>query len=79
MWVQPYFLTPIINHASCAEIMTHRAPQAPRDLRRGLLQAGIPFARALGGRLVAAIDGMRFVVPVPASAPTASTSAPSAA
>ena len=28
-------------------------------------QAGIPFARALGGGLVAAIDGMRFVVPVP--------------
>jgi len=44
-------------------------------------QAGIPFARALGGGLVAAIDGMRFVVPSPAStpAPTASTSAPSAA
>jgi Tn3 transposase DDE domain len=28
-------------------------------------QAGIGFARALGGRMVAAIDGMRFVVPVP--------------
>jgi hypothetical protein len=28
-------------------------------------QAGIPFARALGGGLVAAIDRMRFVVPVP--------------
>ncbi len=28
-------------------------------------RAGIPFARALGGGLVAAIDGMRFVVPVP--------------
>jgi len=28
-------------------------------------QAGIGFARALGGGLVAAIDGMRFVVPVP--------------
>ena len=28
-------------------------------------QAGIPFARALGGGMVAAIDGMRFVVPVP--------------
>ena len=28
-------------------------------------QADIPFARALGGGLVAAIDGMRFVVPVP--------------
>ena len=28
-------------------------------------QAGIPFAQALGGGLVAAIDGMRFVVPVP--------------
>jgi len=28
-------------------------------------QAGIGFARALGGGLVATIDGMRFVVPVP--------------
>ena len=28
-------------------------------------QAGIPFAQVLGGGLVAAIDGMRFVVPVP--------------
>ena len=28
-------------------------------------QAGIGFARALGGGMVAAIDGMRFVVPVP--------------
>ncbi|MDQ3642634.1 MAG: Tn3 family transposase [Actinomycetota bacterium] len=28
-------------------------------------QAGIAFARALGGGLVAAVDGMRFVVPVP--------------
>jgi TnpA family transposase len=28
-------------------------------------QAGIPFADTLGGGLVAAIDGMRFVVPVP--------------
>lgn len=28
-------------------------------------QAGIGFAQALGGGLVAAIDGMRFVVPVP--------------
>ena len=28
-------------------------------------QAGIAFAQALGGGLVAAIDGMRFVVPVP--------------
>ena len=28
-------------------------------------QAGIPFAQALGGGLVAAVDGMRFVVPVP--------------
>ena len=27
--------------------------------------AGIPFAQALGGGLVAAIDGMRFIVPVP--------------
>ena len=28
-------------------------------------QAGIGFAQALGGGMVAAIDGMRFVVPVP--------------
>jgi TnpA family transposase len=28
-------------------------------------QAGIAFAQALGGGLVAAVDGMRFVVPVP--------------
>jgi TnpA family transposase len=28
-------------------------------------QVGVPFAQALGGGLVAAIDGMRFVVPVP--------------
>lgn len=28
-------------------------------------QAGIPFAQALGSGLVAAVDGMRFVVPVP--------------
>lgn len=28
-------------------------------------QAGISFAQALGGGMVAAIDGMRFVVPVP--------------
>jgi len=27
-------------------------------------QAGIPFARLLGGGMVAAVDGMRFVVPV---------------
>ena len=44
-------------------------------------QAGISFARVLGGGLVAAIDGMRFVVPVPSvyARPTAGTSAPSAA
>jgi hypothetical protein len=28
-------------------------------------QAGIPLARALGGGLVAGIDGMRFIVPIP--------------
>jgi len=28
-------------------------------------QAGIPLARALGGGMVAGIDGMRFIVPVP--------------
>jgi len=30
-------------------------------------QAGIGFAQALGGGLVAAVDGMRFVVPVPSA------------
>lgn len=30
-------------------------------------QAGIGFRQALGGGLVAAIDGMRFVVPVPSA------------
>ncbi len=30
-------------------------------------QAGIGFAQALGGGMVAAIDGMRFVVPVPSA------------
>ena len=40
-------------------------------------QAVIPLARAWGGGMVAAVDGMRFVVPVPALllAPTASSSA----
>ena len=40
-------------------------------------QAGVPFARALGGGLVAAIDGMRFVVPVPSvyARPTSSFAA----
>jgi Tn3 transposase DDE domain len=28
-------------------------------------QAGIPLAQALGGGMVAGIDGMRFIVPVP--------------
>jgi hypothetical protein len=30
-------------------------------------QAGLPLAQAWGGGLVAAVDGMRFVVPVPAA------------
>ena len=30
-------------------------------------QAGIEFAQVLGGGLVAAIDGMRFIVPVPST------------
>ena len=44
-------------------------------------QAGIALARAWGGGLVAGIDGLRFVVPIPSIyAPrTASTSAPTAA
>ena len=41
-------------------------------------QAGIGFAQALGGGLVAAIDGMRFVVPIPSAyaRPTGSSSGP---
>ena len=41
-------------------------------------QAGIGFAQALGGGLVTAIDGMRFVVPSRAPTPgrTGSTSGP---
>ncbi|GAA2731470.1 Tn3-like element Tn3 family transposase [Actinocorallia aurantiaca] len=31
------------------------------------MQAGVPLAQAWGGGLVAAVDGMRFVVPVPAA------------
>ncbi|MFI6802953.1 Tn3 family transposase [Streptosporangium canum] len=44
-------------------------------------QARLPPAQAWGGGLVAAVDGMRFVVPArPRSpAPTASTSVPNAA
>lgn len=44
-------------------------------------QAGIGFAQALGGGLVAAIDGMRLVVPVPSAyaRPTRSTSDPNTA
>ena len=44
-------------------------------------QAGIPYAQALGGGMVAGIDGMRFVVPIPSiyDARTASTSVPTAA
>ena len=30
-------------------------------------QAGLPLAQAWGGGMVAAVDGMRFVVPVPAA------------
>jgi len=44
-------------------------------------QAGLPLAQAWGGGLVAAVDGMRFIVPVPppSPAPTASSSARGAA
>ncbi|WP_326830040.1 transposase [Streptosporangium sp. NBC_01810] len=31
------------------------------------MQANLPLAQAWGGGLVAAVDGMRFVVPVPAA------------
>ncbi|HLM88759.1 MAG TPA: Tn3 family transposase, partial [Streptosporangiaceae bacterium] len=45
----------------------HRPAEAFSKANAPLIeaQAGIPFAQALGGGLVAAIDGMRFVVPVP--------------
>ena len=57
MWVQPYLLTSIIDHASCAEIMTHRAPQAARDIRRGLLPLARPARATAGGRGVGAQEG----------------------
>ena len=40
---------------------TYAAANAPLIAK----QAEIPFAQALGGGLVAAVDGMRFVVPIP--------------
>jgi TnpA family transposase len=40
---------------------TYSAANAPLIAK----QAEIPFAQALGGGLVAAVDGMRFVVPIP--------------
>ncbi len=42
---------------------TRAAANAPLVER----QAGLPLAQAWGGGLVAAVDGMRFVVPVPAA------------
>jgi hypothetical protein len=46
-------------------------------------QAGIELARKWGGGLVAGIDGMRFIVPVPSiyiyARPNANTSVPSVA
>ncbi len=42
---------------------TTGTPERPLVAR----QAGLPLAQAWGGGLVAAVDGMRFVVPVPAA------------
>jgi TnpA family transposase len=46
------------NHPSAETFSLANAPLIEE-------QAKIGFARQLGGGLVAAIDGMRFVVPVP--------------
>lgn len=40
---------------------------APANVPLVARQAGLPLARAWGGGMVAAVDGMRFVVPVPAA------------
>jgi hypothetical protein len=40
---------------------------APANAPLVARQAGLPLARAWGGGLVAAVDGMRFIVPVPAA------------
>ncbi|WP_433347160.1 Tn3 family transposase [Microtetraspora malaysiensis] len=40
---------------------------APANAPLVARQAGLPLAKAWGGGLVAAVDGMRFVVPVPAA------------
>jgi TnpA family transposase len=40
---------------------------APANAPLVARQAGLPLAQAWGGGLVAAVDGMRFVVPVPAA------------
>jgi hypothetical protein len=54
---------------------------APANAPLVARQADLSLAQAWGGGLVAAVDGMRFVVPVPAAfaRPTASSSAPSGA
>jgi Tn3 transposase DDE domain len=40
---------------------------APANAPLVARQAGLPLAQAWGGELVAAVDGMRFIVPVPAA------------
>ena len=40
---------------------------APANLPLVARQAGLPLAQAWGGGMVAAVDGMRFIVPVPAA------------
>jgi len=52
-----------ISHVNQTYLGTETYSPANRWLIEA--QAGIAFAQALGGGLVAAIDGMRFVVPVP--------------
>ncbi|WP_182900990.1 Tn3 family transposase [Microbispora sp. H10830] len=40
---------------------------APANLPLVARQAGLPLAQVWGGGMVAAVDGMRFIVPVPAA------------
>ncbi len=53
--------------ARLPELRPARDPGAPANAPLVARQAGLPLAQAWGGGLVAAVDGMRFVVPVPAA------------
>ena len=50
--------------ARVPELLPSRDP-APANAPLVARQAGLPLAQAWGGGLVASVDGMRFVVPVP--------------